>query len=202
MIARNRRRAAALLLCCAAAALATPAGEQARSWSFRVYLDQDLIGYHDFTLVPQGDSRELKSAAHFVFKVLFITAYHYDHHASEIWHGDCLSRLDSSSDDDGKIFAVHAHFEPTRCVMTFAYWNPAMLQQTHLINPETGEDTAVTITSMGDEDILVRNASVHAQRYHLQGSKLDIDLWYSQQGDWLALQSLAEKGRRVRYVLN
>ena len=86
--------------------------------------------------------------------------------------------------------------------MTFAYWNPLMLRQTPLINPETGEDVPVAITGNGEQDIQVRNASVHAQRYHLRGPKLDIDLWYSTQGEWLALESATEKGRRVRYVLN
>ena len=97
---------------------------------------------------PRGDTRELQSTAHFAAKVLFFTAYHYDHQATEDWRGDCLSRLDSRSDDDGKMLAVHA------------------------------------------------------RHYHLQGPKLDIDLWYSLQGDWLAVESAAEKGRRVRYLLN
>jgi hypothetical protein len=197
-----RRAACGLLLCCLAATPVLPAGEPARSWNFRVYLDQDLIGYHDFTLTPQGDTRELKSAAQFAFKILFFTAYHYDHHATEYWRGDCLSRLDSSSDDDGKTLTVHRRYALTECPMTFAYWNPLMLRQTHLINPETGEDVPVAITSNGEQDIQVRNASVHAQRYHLRGPKLDIDLWYSTQGEWLALESATEKGRRVRYVLN
>jgi hypothetical protein len=192
--------AACVLLLCGIASAS--AAEPERRWNFRVYLDQNLIGYHDFTLTPNGDTRELNSAAHFAAKFLFLTAYHYDHHATEHWHGDCLSRLDSRSDDDGKMLTVHASYALSDCAMTFAYWNPAMLRQTHLINPETGEEVPVAITLNGEQDIQVRNAPVHAQHYHLRGPKLDIDLWYSTQGDWLALESAAEKGRRVRYVLN
>jgi len=101
-----RRAACALLACCSAAALAD---EPVHSWNFRVYLNHDLIGYHDFTLTSLGAARELRSAAHFLVKVLFINAYHYDHHAAEIWHGDCLERLESHSDDDGKMLSVHVH---------------------------------------------------------------------------------------------
>jgi len=86
--------------------------------------------------------------------------------------------------------------------MTFAYWNPLMLQQSHLINPETGEDVAVSIAPVGEEDIQLRGASVHARHYHLHSAKLEIDLWYSLDGDWLALESTSGKGRRLRYVLN
>jgi len=192
------------------------AAEPLHSWNFRVYLDKDPIGYHNFTLSTQGELRELKSVAHYLVKILFVTAFHYDHHATEIWRGDCLDRLESDSDDDGKLLVVHArsdgqslavdapqgHYTDSGCTMTFAYWNPLMLQQTHLINPETGEDLPVTVSPRGEEDITVRDHSEHARRYHLHGPKLEIDLWYSMAGEWLALESAAGKGRRLRYVLN
>ena len=220
-----RRARAASLICAAAVAVAVwPAARAAeaapsppaRSWNFRVFLNEDPIGYHNFTLTSQGDARELKSVAHYQVKILFISAYHYDHQATETWRGDCLARLDSTSDDNGKQYAVHAlddgqqlHIEapPARyalsgCAMTFAYWNPVMLQQSHLINPETGEDVAVAIHAVGDEDIAVRGSTVRARRYHLHSAKLEIDLWYSPEGEWLALESPNEKGRRLRYVLN
>jgi hypothetical protein len=207
------RAGCALWLCYAAGA---GAAEPASSWNFRVFLDQDPIGYHNFSLTPQDDTRRLQSDAHFAVKFLSFNAYHYDHHASEIWHSDCLQQLDSNSDDDGKILAVHARsdgqqfnveapekrYSVTGCAMTFAYWNPVMLQQTQLINPETGQQVPVSITQLGEADILVRNTTVHAQHYHLHGPQMEIDLWYSAQGDWLALESQAKKGHRIRYVLN
>jgi len=204
----------ALLAACAWAAQ-PGSDEGSRNWNFRVYLNQDPIGYHNFSVVTHGVAYEIKSVAHYLVKVLFINAYHYDHQATESWGGNCLRQLASGSDDDGTTYAVHGqgdehgfdidtnknHYSVTGCTMSFAYWNPAMLQQTHLINPETGEDVPVTISHVGEEQVQVHNAAVHAQRYHLHSAKLEIDLWYSDQGDWLALESALEKGRRLRYVL-
>jgi hypothetical protein len=102
----------------------------------------------------------------------------------------------ASAEDDDEVYNDHGH------AWTFAYWNPAILRRTHLINPETGVDVPVTITLSGEQDIQVRNAPVPARHDHLQGPKVDIDLWYSTEGDWLALESVVEKGRRVRYVLH
>jgi hypothetical protein len=213
---RRRWTCCALLVCATvAAASQAPAAEPESSYNFRVYLNQDPIGYHKFTLTSQGEARQLLSKAHYVVKLLFVTAYHYDHEATEIWGGDCLTRLDSSSDDDGKAYTVHAHgddrglevdapqgpYKIDGCAMTFAYWNPQILKQSHLINPETGEDVAVTITQIGEETIQVRNVPVLAQHYHLYAAKLEIDLWYSDQGQWLALESPSGKGRLLRYVL-
>jgi hypothetical protein len=193
----------------------TVAGDGTRNWNFRVYLNQDPIGYHNFSVVTHGDAHDLKSVAHYLVKVLFINAYHYDHQATESWEGNCLHHLESSSDDDGTAYTVHGqgdehafdvdttkgHYSVSGCAMTFAYWNPVMLQQTHLINPETGEDVAVTINHIGEDQVQVRHAPVQAQHYHLHSAKLEIDLWYSDQGDWLALESALEKGRRLRYVI-
>jgi hypothetical protein len=207
-----------LLAACACAAQAR-ADDSMRNWNFRVYLNQDPIGYHNFSVQTHGEAHDLKSVAHYLVKVLFISAYHYDHQATETWGGNCLHSLESSSDDDGTAYTVHGHgdehgfdvdttkgttkghYSVSGCAMSFAYWNPVMLQQTHLINPETGEDVAVAINHVGEESVQVRHAPVHAQRYHLHSEKLEIDLWYSDQGEWLALESALEKGRRLRYVI-
>jgi len=100
---------AASLLAMSTSPAAEPAAAVAsRSWNFRVYLNADPIGYHDFMLAPHGELRELTSMAHFQVKILFVSAYHYDHRATDLWRGDCLERLDSSSDDDGKAYSVRA----------------------------------------------------------------------------------------------
>jgi hypothetical protein len=41
-----------------------------------------------------------------------------------------------------------------------------------------------------------------ARRYALRGEKIAIDLWYSLDNDWLALESTTSGGRRVRYQIN
>src|ERR1700733_8833275 len=96
----------ALLAICACAAQAgsdtapsAVAGDGTRHWNFRVYLNQDPIGYHNFSVGTHGDAHDLKSVAHYLVKVLFINAYHYDHQATESWDGNCLHTLESSSDD-------------------------------------------------------------------------------------------------------
>jgi hypothetical protein len=47
----------------------------------------------------------------------------------------------------------------------------------------------------------VRGQTIPAQRYSLRAPKLDIDLWYSESGDWIALESKLESGRTLRYEI-
>ena len=207
----RRSFVAALML----AACVSAAAEQ-RVWNFRAYLDDAPIGYHRFSLLEQGASRELKSESRFTVKVLMITAYRYSHDATERWRGDCLESLTARTDDNGERPSVDAATDGERlavvsargreslngCVMSFAYWNPHMLRQTRLLNAQTGEYEAIRISALGDEDIVVRGASIRAKRYRITGSKNPIDLWYSHDDQWLALESTVAGGRRLQYRLN
>ncbi len=199
-----------LLMLGSVAALANP-----RRWEFQVFLDDAAIGHHHFVLSDKGTERELTTDARFEVKVLFINAYRYVHDASERWRGNCLAGLTARTDDNGKQSAVQVDQQGERlsvvssrgrealdgCVMSFAYWNPEILRQTRLLNSQTGQYEAVTIAAMGEEKITVRGAPVQAKRYRITGPKNPIDLWYSADNNWLALQSTLEGGRRLRYLL-
>lgn len=190
----------------------------AKEWAFDVYLDKNKIGQHTFTL---NDSKELISTAKFNVKVLFINAYQYDHKAIEQWQGDCLSSLESHTlenkvetnikaklsgqeftVDDGKVKQ-----KLPACTMTFAYWNPKILQQSKLLNPQNGEWLDTKFTNLGTETIDVKNKKVEASHYKLDGSlngksKLKIELWYSENNEWLALKSITPEGYTINYKLH
>jgi len=197
-------------------ALIAPVQAETRAWNFRVFLDEREIGYHRFTLRNQGAERELRSEARFSVELLFITAYRYAHEATERWRGDCLAELRAHTDDNGTRYQIEAARIGERlvvareqdredlrgCVMTFAYWNPRMLSQERLLNAQTGEYMDVTVTPNGEETLLVRGNPVKARRYGLRGPELAIDLWYSPNNEWLALESTTDGGRRLRYQIN
>lgn len=185
-------------------------------WNFRVLLDDAPIGYHRYTLSERGALRELKAESRLEVKVLFVTAYSYTHDVTEQWRGNCLESLRARTDDNGTQSTVEAVVaagalvvttakgrEPlSGCSMSFAYWNPQMLRQSRLLNPQTGAYETVRVVAHGEERIAVQGAPVMAQRFRVSGAKFPIDLWYSTTGEWLALESTVGGGRRLRYELN
>lgn len=192
-------------------------GAKAKEWAFDVYLDKNKIGQHTFKL---NDSDELTSTAKFNVKVLFINAYQYNHQAIEQWQGDCLSSLEARTlenkvetnikaklsgqeftIDDGKIKQ-----NLPACTMTFAYWNPKIIAQSKLLNPQNGEWLDTKFTHLGSETIDVKNKKIEANHYKLDGSlngksKLKIELWYSANNEWLALKSITPEGYTINYKL-
>jgi hypothetical protein len=183
-------------------------------WDFKVYLNDTPVGSHRFTLTEQSSTRELRSEARFDVKFLMINAYTYVHKARESWRGNCLAGIRATTDDNGELTRVEGALdgqgfrlntngirtELPGCIMTFAYWNPDLLAQTRLLNPQTGEYTEVRIDAKGDEQIPVQGRRLSARRYRLDAGKFQIDLWYGvEDRRWLALDSTLEGGRRLRY---
>lgn len=202
-------------LCLISVLHTAPTKAATREWNFTAYLDDQEIGYHRFTLAERAPEREVVSQARFNVKFLFINAYRYTHEAREQWRGDCLARIDTMTDDNGKAYRVRgvliasglrvdtdaAQTLLPPCVMSFAYWNPDFLKQTRLLNAQNGEYLDVRVQALGPDTIAVRGQTTSARRYRLSARDLDIELWYSLTGDWLALDSITADGKRLRYRL-
>jgi hypothetical protein len=198
---------------------ATSAGasstEGQRSWQFAVLLDGSPIGYHRFELMSRESALEVRSEASFDVRFLFINAFRYRHSNRELWDGECLRLIESSTRQNGEEFAVSGERLPEGlkidangkadridgCVMTFAYWNPRFLEQTRLLHPQTGEYMPVDVQPLGREELIVRGESVIASAYQVKARNVDITVYYSDDDEWLGLESVAKGGRIIRYVL-
>ena len=191
------------------------AGAAADAWRFRVYLDEREIGYHNFYLEESGDTRELLSEANFEYRLVFVKLFHYEHENRETWSGDCLQSVASRTDSNGEPYRVDGRLEPgsfrvegsageaelPECVMSFAYWNPAFLEQGQLLNTQNGEFLDVEISPPVEEPLTVRGEQQPSYRYRLEAGELRLDLWYSANNEWLALESEVRGGRKLRYEL-
>ncbi len=195
--------------------VAATAASEPRSWDFSVLLDGDRIGYHRFELTDAGEERRLVSEARFDVRALFFNAFRYRHENTEIWSDGCLRKIDARTKANGKRLTVTGNQVESsfvidngdatsaypECVMTFAYWNPRFLQQPRLLNQQSGEYLDVDVEQIGNELIIVRGREVPASVYRLTAKKMQLTLWYSEDDEWLALESIAKGGRTIRYEL-
>ncbi len=203
------------LLVLAALVPGTAVASTSQEWSFRVLLDEREVGDLVFRVEERGGERRVTSDARFTVKFLFIDAYTYTHQARERWQGDCLAAIESRTDDNGRQLAVRGartagRFEVAAgkvqadlpaCVMSFAYWNPAMLRQARLLNAQTGELLDVRVEPLGEETIAVRGTPLTARRYALHAPDFRIDVWYASDNRWVQLESRTDGGRRLRYLI-
>jgi hypothetical protein len=186
-----------------------------QQWRFKVFLDEQEIGYHTVTVNPAKTRATVQIEASFDVKFLFFTAYRYQHNNRETWENNCLKTIESRTNDNGDIFYVTGKQQEQRlalnthdgtqalpgCIRTFAYWDPRLLQARRLLNTQTGKYLDVVIDFIGNENLILGKDSIVAKRYRLQSANIAIDLWYSENMQWLALQTTTENGNQLRYQL-
>ena len=201
------------MVACACGCAAEPVGE----WAFDVLLDGRRIGEHRFSVTTDGERTLVRSRAGFEVKLLGFTAYRYRHESDEVWRHGCLESVRAQTNDDGEASRVDA--EPATggglrvsatkgvatypgCVKGFGYWNPAILDQRRLLNVQTGEYVAVSVTPLPDQPVLAGGQMVPARRWRLSGAESPLELWYASADErWLALESTVSGGRKLTYRL-
>lgn len=204
----------AILAAQAAPASETMRASEDRQWQFRVYLDDKEVGYHHYRV--QGDERQRQVGvdASFDVKILFFNAFSYRHTTQELWFGDCLQDIDSSTRAGKKSYAVKGTAEttgfqvatqadttsiPKDCVRSFAYWDKRLLDMPSLLNAQTGQLVDVQAQPPRQEEIQVMGETILAERHDLKLEKGVISLWYDPAGVWVGLQAPAPGGRILDY---
>ena len=195
-------------------ATAAHSGDVQQSWNFKVLLNDKPIGFHQVRIDREANRKAVHTKAEFDVRFMFIPVYSYIHDTRETWENGCLVNITSTTDDNGDDYFINSTPENQRlelqtqdgnssfdgCVRTFAYWDIEMLQSTHLLNTQTGEYQAVTITDMGNDIVNLEGDEVEARRFNLIVENMNIDLWYTNDMHWLALESTTASGAVLRYV--
>ena len=198
---------------------AQPAGV-VRSWDFAVTLDGDPIGTHRFEIRQSGPSLTMRGQADFAVKLFGLTLYRYRHEITSTTNDTCLASLSAQTDDGGEKTSVtlNASASTTRvvrlragaaetgttvagCLMDFAYWDPRLLSQTRLLNPQTGEIETVEIVPARTGTVAARGVDVSARSWRISGAAQPVEVWYSTSGAWIGLDANVKGNRTLSYRL-
>ena len=183
----------------------------AKEWDFDVILNDEIIGKHSFKQV----GKESHSLAKFKSNFMFMS-FSYEHDSKEAWNEDCLKSIVSKTNDDGEVFNVDGGKSNGKlkvslngkekslpeCIMTFAYWNPKILDQKKLMNSQDAEWLDVVIKNTGIEAKNVRGQEITTHHYIIQANKdgdevFIIDVWYDDNMSLVGLRSPTPIGNLI-----
>lgn len=229
------RSAAAMVIMAIVLAILQSAATAAteRTLRFSVSLDGRDIGEHRFVIrdaVASSDEatsaervRSVTIEADFLVRLLRIPVFRYSHQNHEFWDGGCLYRLESETVTNGSAqqvelarggsgYLISAADREQRldapCLLSFAYWDPAIIGAEQLVNAQNGALVDVEITALGRQrpdwlDAAETDTPVQAFRIQADddgdGSAIDIRVYYSDDWDWVGLESPVTGGRLMRY---
>ena len=182
--------------------------------TFDVYLDDQEIGYHRYELLDSGDGTVVRIEADFEVRLLFFTAFEYEHRNSELWRDGCLRNIEARTNSNGDrsdvagawrdgTFVLETRSDPLRfddCVRTFAYWDRKLLDAERLLNSQTGEYVEVDLAPLPGDVLAIGDRTLRVERYRLTGDGIDIEVAYAADtGEWVALDTQVQGGRTLRY---
>jgi len=191
-------------------------------FNYAVSRNGDRIGTYTVELRRAGPETTVSMSTHIEVKIAgFITAYKFDHTASEHWVNGKLVAMQSTTDDNGtphkvdavakgSALVVEADGSSTQIdggVLPASLWNAALLRQTAALDPQKGRMLKIAVKDSGPETITVQGNPMKAERFTMTntpdgGSPYSQDVWYDEHGTLVQIQVIASQdGSVIAYQL-
>lgn len=181
---------------------------------FTVLRNGEKIGRHDMSFSVDGDALKVDIKTDIAVKVLFVTAYRFEHEGHEIWQNGRLVRLWSQTNDDGKHHTLDATATDVALavvgdgnrtdapvgIIPASLWNEGILSGGTVLNTLDGQPMAVQIQNMGQEAVDVRGKSTPANHFVVTGG-LERELWFDAQNVLVKVRFKGEDSSDIEYVL-
>lgn len=181
---------------------------------FAVLRDGEPIGSHEMSFRRDGDALAVDVRTRVAVKVLFVTAYRFEHDGRELWRDGRLVRLDSVTDDDGTKHSLHVEAngrglqvvgdgqtaEIDAAMLPASLWHEGVVRSGALLNTLDGRTMAVRVEDLGQETVTARGRAVPARHYRITGD-LERELWYDADAVLVRVRFKGKDGSDILYEL-
>ncbi len=191
----SRYRQMALLALLALAGISLGRAADIETRDFNVLVDGKPTGEAHITIHTQADGSTVVTSDTDILVKLLIGHYRYAFRGREVWKDGRLVRLDSTCNDDGKLYVLAASAEGDRFrlkvnnqekfvrgdVWLTSYWaepTGRLNQEVALLDADTGRELASRVQQIGVEQRTIAGQNVNVTRYRATGKHGNTDLWY------------------------
>ncbi len=141
-----------------------------------------------------------------------VTLFTYSHSNKEVWKGNRLVSVNSTTNDDGDKFLVEATWDRERLevrtkdklydaqasVLSTSYWNKKMLDSKKLLNTQYGTIEDISVRSDGMGTMMVAGEKRNVRKY-LVNASVPVTVYYdAKTNEWVGLEFTA-RGSPVTY---
>lgn len=186
----------------------------AETLRYAITRNGDQIGSHTVEITRTGPETAVTIDTELVVKVLFITAYRFQHMDSERWTNGHLIALKLTTDNNGTRHKVSVVMKPTgleieadgktspldRNIATGSLWNSDILKHTQMLDTQEGQVLPLMVIDDGPEDVTVNGHPLKAHHYTLK-SKYTQDVWFDDHQRLVQVKLVGTDGSVISYVL-
>jgi hypothetical protein len=188
--------AAALAVSVCAPASAAPAGPAAAVHRvFDIMREGSQIGTNTFDIARSGDATSVKIVTHVLVKVMYVTAYRYDHSETASYKGNQLVSFTATTNDNGTNHEITAEQKDGKVILTVdgetreaakgivpaSLWSADVSNKSQLFDTGNGKLLSTKARDLGDEMVEIHGAPLHLRHIKLSG-QFDRDLWFDKDG--------------------
>lgn len=191
------------------------------SHTFAAFRNGERIGTHTLSFKREGSQLVVTTSVDLAVKLMGFTAFRYTHRGREVWNGNDLVAVETSTNDDGKQYVVRAsrqgeslvvdHHTPetegyrrtlATGVLPSTHWNVRQTAQSQLLNSQKGTIDPIRVTPLGRESVATASGPVEATHYRYDGKDgFAMDQWFDARGRWVKTTFKAHDGSLIEYVL-
>ena len=180
---------------------------------YLAYVDGGRSGTHDIEFVPRERGFTVMSSLCIRLELAFVTLYRYQQSGQEDWKDGKLLAFEYVTNDDGDTSHVTAQRDESgnflvsgkngqRPVpgdaMSVSFWNSGIVNQSHIIDPQTGELAALSVRSLDQKSAKIARRTVRGNGYTFQ-TFINGDVWFDEHRRPLAL-TFEKKGHKIELV--
>lgn len=181
---------------------------------FVVTRNGEAIGTHRYRFTRKGDRVKVDIQTEIDFKVLFVPLYRFRHVSQEIWDGDKLASLKSSTNDNGEPVKLEVltvdealAVKVKKTVETVdaeaipaSLWNVVSVKRNKMVGTVDGSIMKTQSTRLGEDVVKVGGQSIATEHYRVTGD-YERELWYDRtDGTLVRVRFTASDGSQVEYV--
>ncbi len=181
---------------------------------FTVLRDGNEIGSHRLHFSKGDDGLRVDIKTDIKVKLLFVTAYRFEHDGHEIWRDGRLMRLWSKTNDDGKKHDLTVAAADGKLVVKgdgkrenapaeivpASLWNENILKGGTILNTLDGRGMKVDVRNMGADVVDARGYRIQATHYAITGD-LERELWFDSNAVLVKVRFKGSDGSEIQYVL-
>lgn len=182
---------------------------------FDIYRNGEPFGQHVVKFKKEGDKTRVLIDIGMKYDLGPITVFRYEHRNEELWQGDKILSMKSTTYDDGDDYAVDATwgdvvkvdvtkdekesaYEASPALYTTSYWNKVSLKADDLLNSQKGQIEDVEVTNLGRVDFATEHEKLKADHYKVEAS-VPLVLWYdAKTNQWVGLR-FKVRGSDIEY---